>query len=193
MTDPFVRPDVRGFLGYLNNLPGPKMHQLDASSARALYGAMRDIADPPVGELGTMLDIAIPGPAGDIPARLFDPRATRDPGPAVVFFHGGGFVIGDLDSHASFTAELARSLDLPVIAVDYRLAPEAPWPAAPDDCEAAARWVASSPASVMRRQRAMVSPAISRTEVKSRMWKRANPVPASIGKVTTGIPKNHAL
>jgi acetyl esterase len=150
MTEPFVRPDVRGFLDFLNNVPGPKMHELDAPSARGLYGAMKDVADPPVGELGTMLDLSIPGPAGDIPARLFDPRASREPGPAVVFYHGGGFVIGDLDSHASFTAEMARTLDLPVIAIDYRLAPEAPFPAAPDDCEAATRWVAGSPSEIGR-------------------------------------------
>lgn len=150
MTEPFVRPDARGFLDYLANMPGPKMHELDAPAARAVYVMMKDVADPPVGELGTMLDLKIPGPAGDIPARLFDPRASREPGPAVVFFHGGGFVIGDLDSHASFTAEMARVLDLPVIAVDYRLAPEAKWPAAPDDCEAAARWVAGSPSELGR-------------------------------------------
>ncbi|HEX8446050.1 MAG TPA: alpha/beta hydrolase, partial [Sphingomonas sp.] len=66
----------------------------------------------------------------------------------VVFFHGGGFVIGDLDTHASFCAEMSRTLGLPVVSVDYRLAPEHPWPAAPDDCEAAARWVASGAAEL---------------------------------------------
>lgn len=150
MTEPFVRPDARLFLDYLAAMPGPKMHELDAPAARAVYVMMKDVADPPIGELGAMLDLTIPGPAGNIPARLFDPRASREPGPAVVFFHGGGFVIGDLDSHASFTAEMARVLDLPVIAVDYRLAPEAKWPAAPDDCEAAARWVATSPSELGR-------------------------------------------
>ena len=150
MTEPFVRPDVRGFLDFLNNMPGPKMHELDAPTARQLFLAMKDVGDPPVGELGTLLDLSIPGPAGDIPARLYDPRASREPGPAAVFFHGGGFVIGDLDSHGSFTAEMARVLDLPVIAIDYRLAPEFPWPAAPDDCEAAARWVANSPTELGR-------------------------------------------
>jgi len=150
MTEPFVRPDVRGFLDFLNNMPGPKMHELDAPTARQMFLAMKDVGDPPVGELGTLLDLTIPGPAGDIPARLYDPRAIREPGPAVVFFHGGGFVIGDLDSHGSFTAEMARVLDLPVIAIDYRLAPEFPWPAAPDDCEAAARWVANSPTELGR-------------------------------------------
>ncbi|NJR78959.1 alpha/beta hydrolase [Sphingomonas corticis] len=156
MTAPYVRPDVRGFLDYLNSIPGPKTHEGTAEAARAMYLAMKDVADPPVGELGTIRDLAIPGPAGDIPARLFDPRETREPGPVVVFFHGGGFVIGNVDTHASFTAEMARRLDLPVVSVDYRLAPEAKWPAAPEDCEAAARWVASSPAELGRTATALV-------------------------------------
>jgi acetyl esterase len=63
----------------------------------------------------------------------------------LVFYHGGGFVIGDLDSHDGICGEMARQLDLPVIAVDYRMGPEAPFPAAPEDCIAAARWVATSP------------------------------------------------
>ena len=147
---PYVRPDVRGFLDYLNSVPGPKTHEGTAEAARAMYLAMKDVADLPLGELATIRDLTIPGPAGDIPARLFDPRESREPGPVVVFFHGGGFVIGNIDTHASFTAEMARQLDLPVVSVDYRLAPEAKWPAAPEDCEAAARWVASNPAELGR-------------------------------------------
>lgn len=150
MTEIFVRPDARGFLDFVNALPGPRMHELEASVARGIYAAMKDVGDPPLGELGTLLDLSIPGPAGVIPARLFDVRASREPGPAIAFFHGGGFVIGDLESHASFCAEMSRELDLPVIAIDYRLAPEHPWPAAPDDCEAAARWIADSPAVLGR-------------------------------------------
>lgn len=150
MTTPFVRPDVRGFLDFLNSLPGPKTHEVDAATARQQYLAMRDVADLPAPDLATVTNLTIPGPAGPIPARLFDARASREPGPAVVFFHGGGFVIGNIDTHAGFTAEMARILDLPVISVDYRLAPEHGWPAAPDDCEAAARWVAGSPAELGR-------------------------------------------
>jgi acetyl esterase len=150
MSAPFVRPDVRAFLAYLDSLPGPKMHEMDAPAARAVYHAMKDVADPPVGALAVIRDIAIPGPAGDIPARLFDPRGTREPATLVVYYHGGGFVIGNIDTHASFCAEMARTLDLPVVSVDYRLAPEAPWPAAPDDCEAAARWLAGSPQALGR-------------------------------------------
>lgn len=153
---PYVRPDVRAFLDYLNNVPGPKMQEQQPAEARAVYLALKDVADPPIGELAVIKDLAIPGPAGTIKARLFDPRATRDPGPVVVFYHGGGFVIGDIDSHASFTAEMARQLDLPVVSVDYRLAPEAKWPAAPDDCEAAARWVAGNPAELGRTATSLV-------------------------------------
>ncbi len=141
----FVRPDVRAFLAFLNAAPGPRMHEMDAARARQSLRAIKDIADLPLGPLGAIIDVTIPGLAGALPARLFDARAERDAGPMVVFFHGGGFVIGDLDTHASFCAEMARALDLPVLAVDYRLAPEHPWPSAPQDCVAAAHWAASAP------------------------------------------------
>ena len=159
MTDtpaPFVRPDVRGFLDFLNSVPGPKTHEVDAAVARQMYNAMKDVADLPVGELATIRDLEIPGPAGTIPARLFDAAESRVPGPVMVFYHGGGFVIGDLDTHASACAEIARVLDMPVVAVDYRLAPEAAWPAAPDDCEASTRWVADSPEALGRKVTSMV-------------------------------------
>jgi acetyl esterase len=91
-------------------------------------------------------DLTCPGPAGDIPLRLYDTREKRDAAcPLLLFFHGGGFVVGNLESHHALCTELATGMDLPVLAVDYRLAPENPFPAAPDDCEAAARWAAKSP------------------------------------------------
>lgn len=155
-TRPYVRPDVAQFLQYLNGMPGPKTHEMQPDEARALFRATKDLADLPIGELATVADLSIPGPAGTIPARLFDARASRQPGPAMVFFHGGGFVIGDLDTHAAFCAEVARALDLPVVSVDYRLAPEHRWPAAPDDCEAAARWVADSPDALGRKVTGLV-------------------------------------
>ena len=140
---PFTRPDVRQFLHYLNNLPGPRSHEAGPVEARRMAVAARHVADAPVGELAVLRDLVMPGPAGALRLRLFDARAGRPPGPALVYFHGGGFVIGDLDTHEPICAEIARVLDMPVIAVDYRLAPEHPWPAAPDDCLAAARWIAA--------------------------------------------------
>jgi acetyl esterase len=144
MTDAYVRPDVAQFLQFLNNVPGPKMYELTAPEARAQMLAMMQVAERDVGELAVTRDLSIPGPAGRIPARLYDPRESRDAGPVMVFFHGGGFVIGDLETHEPYCAEAARQLDMPVVSIDYRLAPEHPFPAAPEDCEAAARWVAEN-------------------------------------------------
>jgi acetyl esterase len=67
-----------------------------------------------------------------------------------VFYHGGGFVVGSIDTHAGLAAAIARALDLPVVSVEYRLAPEHKWPGAPDDAEAAARWVAENGAAFGR-------------------------------------------
>lgn len=151
---PYVRPDVRQFLDYLNALPGPRSHQAGAVEARRMAIAARHVADAPAGPLAIVRDLSMPSPGptpgGELKLRLYDARETRAAGPALVFFHGGGFVIGDLDTHEPICAEIARVLDMPVIAVDYRLAPENPWPAAPHDCIAAARWVAGSPEALGR-------------------------------------------
>src|SRR5436190_2176294 len=104
----------------------------------------------PLGDLTVMRDLSGPGPGGPIPLRLFDARESRAAGPLVLFLHGGGFVLGDLDSHESICAEIARQLDLPLLAVDYRLAPEHPWPAGIEDAIAAAYWAAGSPAELGR-------------------------------------------
>lgn len=144
MTEPFVRPDVGMFLQFLAAQQGPKMYEIPLADARSMMVAMRHVADADVGALERIENLTIPGPAGTIPARLYDAKASRDAGPVMVFYHGGGFTIGDLDTHEPYCAEAARVLDMPVIAIDYRLAPEHPYPAAPIDCEAATRWVADN-------------------------------------------------
>jgi acetyl esterase/lipase len=85
-------------------------------------------------------DFTIPTAAGLLPARLYRPAVARAPGPAMVFFHGGGFVICDLETHDSLCRRLAAAAGLRVLSVDYRLAPEAAFPAQLDDGEAATRW-----------------------------------------------------
>lgn len=153
MTQPitdYVRPDVAAFLTFLNNPDAVPLHKMGLDIARSSMNVMGQLAEQPPRDLAIIRDLTCPGPAGDIPLRLYDPRESRDPGPAVVFFHGGGFVIGDLESHHSLCTEIAAELDLPLIAVDYRLAPEHPFPAAPDDCEAAARWIADNSAVLGR-------------------------------------------
>jgi acetyl esterase len=98
--------------------------------------------------VGRMTDLTIPGPAGPIPARRYDAPGTTGVQPALVFFHGGGFVFGDLDTHDELCRLLCVHADVTVIAVDYRLAPEAPFPAAVEDCLAAFRWVHDQAASL---------------------------------------------
>lgn len=156
MTEPFIRPDVKILLGMIEASGQPPVNTMTPVEARAMRARTRVEAEPPIGELGAMRDLSCPGPAGKIPLRLFDPRADRGPGDVIVFTHGGGFVFGDLDSHASLCAEVSRQMDLPVIAVDYRLAPEAPFPAAPEDAIAATRWIAANGAVTGREARRLI-------------------------------------
>ncbi len=144
MSEPYVRPDTSAFLQFLALQPGPKMNEIPIAEARGMMVAMRHVGDADVGELARIENLTIPGPAGDIPARLYDAKSSREPGLIMVFYHGGGFTIGDLDTHEPYCAEAALVLDMSVIAIDYRLAPEHPFPAAPIDCEAATRWIADS-------------------------------------------------
>jgi acetyl esterase len=85
-------------------------------------------------------DEQLDGPAGPIAVRIFTPTATTTPTPLIVFFHGGGWVVGDLDTHTQQGRRLAVEVGAVVVSVDYRLAPEAKFPAAFDDCVAAAEW-----------------------------------------------------
>lgn len=148
--EPYVREDVKAFLALLEQAGGPAMDEMTLEEARQSYVALHAMADRPARELAVIRDLSCPGPAGDIPLRLYDAQESREAGPVIVFFHGGGFVIGDLETHHNLCSEIAHQMDLPVVAVDYRLAPEHPFPAAVDDCEAAARWIASSPDALAR-------------------------------------------
>ena len=148
MTDTthFVREDVKAFLAMLEAMNRPGIEELPLAEGRQGMRVMNQLAEAPPRDLPVIRDLSCPGPAGEIPLRLYDSRADRDAAtPVIVFFHGGGFVIGDLEVYHSLCTEICATLDLPVVSVDYRLAPEAPFPAAPEDCEAAARWVASNP------------------------------------------------
>ncbi len=149
-TKPFVRPDVLAFLHEMKKQPRPPFTAEVLAMIRQLPPEAMSAADLPVGELAVDRMFKMPGPGGDMSLRLFDPRSERDPGPVMVFYHGGGFCVGSIGSHAGLSAEIARQLDLPVISVEYRLAPENRWPAAPDDAEAAARWIAANASAFER-------------------------------------------
>ena len=102
---------------------------------------MVTLMDEPAPALPRVEDIRIPGPAGEIPARVYAASAAGAPLPAVAYFHGGGWVQGDLETHHGLCARLARHAGALVVAVDYRLAPEHKFPAAVEDCLAAYRWL----------------------------------------------------
>ena len=156
MTEPYIRPDVKLLLQLMAASGQPPIEAMSPTDARAMRKASKVETEPPLGELGLIRDLSCPGPAGAIALRLFDVRAERSPSDVIMFTHGGGFVFGDLDSHASVCAEISRQMDLPVISVDYRLAPEAPFPAAPDDALAAARWIAANGAATGREAKRLI-------------------------------------
>ncbi len=145
MSSALIRPDVRKFLDYLESLNRPKGHEVGAEAARQMMVASRHAFEPPAHEITVVRDIA-----GPVPLRLYDARDERGPGPLLLFIHGGGWVIGNIETHEPFCIDVAIALDLPVVAVDYRLAPEFPFPAAFEDSIAAARWVASGPQELGR-------------------------------------------
>lgn len=154
---PYIRPDMKAFIDALAAMGGPAINEMTLEEARASYVALHSMADRPARDLAVIKDLSCPGPAGDIPLRLYDAREKRKSGPVIVFYHGGGFVIGDLETHHALCTEIAALADLPVVAVDYRRAPEHPFPAAIEDCEAATRWIASSPAELGRKVSGLVT------------------------------------
>lgn len=149
-TEHFVRDDVRGFLNMLEQMGGKGVEEVGHVEGREQMKAVTALAESAPRQLAVQRDLTCPGPAGEIPLRFYDTKEERGPSPCVVFLHGGGFVIGDIEVYNSLCTEISHQLDLPVVSVEYRLAPEHPFPAAPDDCEAAARWIASSPAELGR-------------------------------------------
>lgn len=152
MTQPYVRPDVQALLEQMNRGGAKRAVDVGLPEARNMMHASRAVLDAPTGDLAVLRDIT----GGPCPMRLFDSRAERGPSPVMVFYHGGGFVLGDIDTHEPLCAEIARLLDLPVVSVDYRLAPEHPFPAGVEDALAAARWVAGSPAELGREATSLV-------------------------------------
>ncbi len=109
-------------------------------------------------------DRTIPGPAGDIPIRIYTPAGVSGPGPlgVVVFFHGGGWALGSVAMYEILTTALANAAGAIVVSVEYRLAPEHPFPAAPADAYAATAWVAQNAESSAATRPASRWPAIAR-------------------------------
>ncbi|WP_448043303.1 alpha/beta hydrolase [Bradyrhizobium liaoningense] len=140
-------PDAAAVYKAFQEAGRPAYETLTAREARAYYSQARFATNPEPPELARVTPLAIPAPHGTIPARLYVPREPRRHdglSPALVFFHGGGWVIGDLDSHDVVCRQLAAEGALIVVSVDYRLAPEHKFPAATEDAIAATKWIAAN-------------------------------------------------
>lgn len=129
-------PQAQAFLELLSSLEGPSLEELGAEAARSLFAGM---TSPAEAEVASVEDRTVPGPGGEIPVRVYTPLG-EGPFPLHVTFHGGGFVIGSLDTHHAVAQGIAAGSASVVVSVDYRLAPEHPYPAAADDCYAATVW-----------------------------------------------------
>jgi acetyl esterase len=137
---------AQAYLEQLARLPGPPMHELSPADARAamLAGAVALGAGPDVGRVEDRL---IPGAAGLLRVRITAPEGPG-PFPALVFYHGGGWVVGSIDTHDALCRALTCAASALVVSVEYRLAPEHPYPAGVDDAYAAASWVADHAADL---------------------------------------------
>ena len=140
-------PDAAAVFKAFQEAGRPPYETVTPAEARQLYLAGRVVSNPEPPELESAEPLSIPAPHGAIPARVYtpkNPRTTNGLAPVLVFFHGGGWVIGDLDSHDVVCRKLADEGRLIVISVDYRLAPENKFPTAVDDSIAATKWIAEN-------------------------------------------------
>ena len=121
----------------------PAYHQLSPKDARQLFRETRPASTPTPPQIGMVRDLTADGPLGPIPLRVYRPAGVPASTPlaVLVFFHGGGWVIGDLETHDVLCRQLTAGSGVSVVSVDYRLAPEHKFPAAVDDAWAATRWV----------------------------------------------------
>ena len=138
-----LHPQTRGLLDFIEQKKIPPTHTLSVADARAYYRDRRSVTQPVPAEVALVRDLQMPGPASTLTLRLYRPIGSSGTArlPVLVYYHGGGWVIGDLDTHDSLCRELANASGCAVVAVDYRLAPEHRFPAAALDCIAATRWV----------------------------------------------------
>jgi acetyl esterase len=140
-----LNPQVAALLERVSRSPLPPYYDVPPVVARRLYRDSRAALtpDPPV--VGPVLLRLAPSAAGPVPIRHYRPKGTTDDEtlPALVYFHGGGWVIGDLDTHDVVCRTLANEAQCAVFSVEYRKAPEARFPSAVDDCFAATRYIAA--------------------------------------------------
>lgn len=134
-------PEIQMTLGLLERRGDPTVETLSPEEGRRVTRRQAEVFAGPLTPVRDVCDLTLPGPGGALPARHYVPdEPGAGPHPLLVFLHGGGFVIGDLETHDATCRLLARHAGVHVLAVDYRLAPEHPFPAAVEDAVAAVRW-----------------------------------------------------
>jgi len=139
--------DAQTLLDMVRAANRPAFETVGAAEARLLYMAGRRVLAPEPMPVAEMRDLTLPGPGGPIPLRLY--RSSADAVlPVLVFFHGGGWVVGDIETHDTVCRHLANRAECAVVSVDYRLAPEHKFPAAVEDSFAATLWVADNAAAL---------------------------------------------
>jgi acetyl esterase len=139
-------PKAKEFLKQLADANLPPFGAMSVEDTRTAFDGMATFGGPPE-PVARVENRSIPGPAGEIPVRIYAPESGR-PLPVLVYFHGGGWVIGSLETHDAACRLLAKRAPAVVVSVDYRLAPEHKFPAAAEDCYAATRWVAENAAAL---------------------------------------------
>jgi acetyl esterase len=141
-----VTPEVQAILDLIAAADAPPPDEMTPVEMRERYALLGAVESRP--EMVSVTDLVATGPAGDIPLRVYVPTDEPGPRPVLVYFHGGGWVIGSVETHDGTVREIAQASGATVVSVDYRLAPEHPFPAAVDDCVAAVRWVADHAADL---------------------------------------------
>ncbi|HEY5942893.1 MAG TPA: alpha/beta hydrolase [Solirubrobacterales bacterium] len=145
-----LSPDIQALLALAKLAGTPSFTEapsVDAARAHRRLEAVI-VAERPRIEMARVSPLEIPGPAGTLAARLYVPRGATEPGPLLVYFHGGGWVIGDLETHDAPCRFLAANSGVRVLAIDYRLAPEHPFPAAAEDAGATYAWASANAGSL---------------------------------------------
>ena len=134
-------PQAKALLDLMVERGVPPTHTLSPQDARRFYLERRNATQPAPRDLAEVRNLTATGPHGAIALRLYRPAAAARPAPTLVYYHGGGWTMGNLDSHDVLCRQLADESGFVVVAVDYRMGPEHRFPAAVDDVLAATRWL----------------------------------------------------
>jgi acetyl esterase len=142
-------PEIEALFAKAAEHTAPSLDQISVADARRAYCDQSVLFGGPVVDMAEVKDVVADGPAEPIPLRLYRPEGAPDTGsPALIYLHGGGWVIGSIESHDRVCRQIAHRAGCAVVSVEYRLAPEHPAPASAEDAIAAVRWISSHAADL---------------------------------------------